>query len=100
MAKCPKCNSNVPLKLSNSVVCPNCRKRLIATFSPLGRSLLLLVVFVESIAGIAIAVIAGSINYPFIQKWLVTGLILLGLIIFTLMLLIFMANKLASFRLK
>jgi hypothetical protein len=100
MAKCPECNSNVSLKLSDSVVCPTCKKHLTATFSPLGNSLLLFVLFIEIIAGVAIAVIAGSINYPFIQKWLFAGIILLGLIVFSLILLVFMANKLASFRLK
>jgi hypothetical protein len=100
MAKCPECNSNVSLKLSDDVVCPTCRKHLTATFSPLGKSLLLLVLFIDIVVGMAVAVIAGSINYPFIQKWLIAGIILLGLIIFSLILLIFMANRLASFRLK
>lgn len=88
------------LKLSDHVVCPNCRRQLSVTFSPPGKSLLLLIGFAGSVAGIAVAVIAGSIDYPFVQKWLIAGFILLGPIIVSLALLIFVANRLASFRLK
>jgi hypothetical protein len=51
-------------------------------------------------ASVIIVVIASAINYPFFQKWVMTGFILLGLMIVTLSLMFFVAQKLVVFRLK
>ena len=100
MAKCPKCNATVAVKISDLVECPTCNNRLVGTFSSLGKLLLLFIILFEYVASITIAVIAGSINYPFFPKWLIAGSLLLGMIIVTPFLLYFIANKLVLFRLK
>jgi hypothetical protein len=100
MPKCPNCNTNVSLKLSNQVKCSVCNSNLVAELRPLGKAITLLIIVVESVASIAVAVIAGSINYPFLQKWVVAGTILLGLIVIALLLFFWTMNKMASLRLK
>jgi hypothetical protein len=100
MGKCPKCNANVSIKLSNQVKCSVCNSNLVAELSPLGKAIILLIIVVESIASIVVAVIAGSINYPFLQKWVIAGTILLGLIAIALLLFFWTMNKMASLRLK
>jgi hypothetical protein len=72
----------------------------VAVFSPMGKAILLIVVFVECVVGIAISVIAALIPYPFLQKWTITGIILLGLIMITLLVFSWIMNKTVSFRLK
>jgi hypothetical protein len=100
MGNCPKCNANVSIKLSNQVKYLVCNSDLVAELSPLGKAIILLIIVVESVASIAIAVIAGSINYPFLQKWIIAGTILLGLIVIALLLLYWTMNKMASLHLK
>ena len=100
MAKCPKCNADVPINLSSQVKCFACNSDLVVVFSPLGKATALFVILVECVASIAVSVIAGSISYPLFQKWAIAGIILLGLIIITLLLLFGIMNKMASFRLK
>jgi len=100
MAKCPKCDADVPIKFSNRLKCPACNSDLVIGFSPLGKAITLLVILVESVASIVVSVIAGSINYPFLQKWTVAGAILFGLIVISLLLLFGILKKLGSFRLK
>ena len=61
---------------------------------------MLLVLLVECVVGIAVSVVAGSINYPFLQKWTIAGAILFGLMIVALLLFSWLINKTASLRLK
>jgi hypothetical protein len=86
----------VKLKLSDNVVCPKCNKKLVATFSPLAKTLLLLFLIIDSIISIGVAVIAASINFPFFHKWIITGFILLGIIILSIIAIVFLMNRLAS----
>lgn len=100
MAQCPKCNTGVSVKISSQVECPNCKSPLVGMFTPQAKLLLLLIIFFEVMASVVITVIASAIPYPFFQKWLITGFILLGLMIVTLSLMFFVVKKLVVFRLK
>lgn len=100
MTQCPKCNTSVSMKISSQLECPNCKSHIVGMFNPQAKLLLLLIIFFEFIASVVIVVIASAINYPFFQKWLIAGFILLGLIIVTLFLMFFVAKKLVVFRLK
>lgn len=100
MAQCPKCNTNVSVKISDQIECPNCRSHLASSFSPQVKMLLMLIIFFEFIATLIIVVIASAINYPFFPKWLIACSILLGLGIVTLLVIFFVANKLVVLRLK
>ena len=100
MPACPKCNANVYIKFSSQVKCSACNSNLMAVFNPLGKAIAFFIILVESVAGIAIAVIAASTNYPFLQTWVIAGTLILGLIIITMLLLSWTMNKTASFHLK
>lgn len=98
MANCPKCNTTIPIKLSSQVKCSVCNSDLVAVLNPLGKAIVLLIIMVESVLSIAVSVTAASINYPFLQKWLIAGAILFGLIVIALLLFSWVMNKMASFR--
>lgn len=100
MAKCPECSSAVSLTISDKIVCPTCKSELVGTFSKPARLLLGLLLLSECLLGIAISIVAFFINYPFFAKWLITGCILLCVIVVSLLLGFFIANKLVSFQRK
>jgi hypothetical protein len=100
MANCPKCDTPVFVKTSDHLECPGCKNKLVASYSPAAKALFMLIIFIEGIASIVTVVIAGSIDSPALQKWLVAGPILLGLTVVSVLLLLFVANKLVLFRLK
>jgi protein-S-isoprenylcysteine O-methyltransferase Ste14 len=101
MAKCPTCNANVPIKLSSpDVKCSSCKTDLVAVFSPLGKALMLLILLIECLTSMVVTMIARLLNYPFFQKWVVAGAILLGLIIAALLLFSWIMNETGSYRLK
>ena len=81
MPNCPNCNSRVSVKFSDHVVYPACKRRLIATFTPFGKLLLAFILIVECVIVVGVSVVAGSINYPFVSKWLIYGSLLFGILI-------------------
>ena len=92
MPNCPNCNSRVSVKFSDHVVYPACKRRLIATFTPFGKLLLAFILIVECVIVFGVSVVAGSINYPFVSKWLIYGSLLFGILIVTLLLLFSLAK--------
>lgn len=100
MAKCPQCNTDVSIKISDQVTCPTCNSSLVATFTPWGKLIVLLAILAESAASLIIVVGVSLIDNPAIPKWIMLVAILLGLTIATVVLAIFITNRVASLRLK
>ncbi len=98
MAKCPNCGTNISLRFSNDAVCPKCNRRLVGTITPISKLLLIFLLLIECIISIVVAVIAGSTNYPFVPKWLVAAVLLFAIIIITLVLMLYLLQKMISYR--
>ncbi len=93
MAECPKCKNTIQIILSDKVTCPSCKSDLKATLSPRAKPILVFLLVIETLIGIFISVVAASIPYPFVTKWIITGAVLLGLIILSIILLLFVLQR-------
>jgi len=100
MANCPKCDTPVFVKISDYLECPVCKNKLVASYGPAGKALFMLIIFIEGIASIATIVLVEAMDYSVLQKWLIIGPILLGLIGVSAIILFFIANKMVKFHLK
>ena len=82
-------------------VCPQCNSTLVTTIrNPVAKILLTLLIMLTSFIGLAISVVAASISYPYLTKWLCAGSLLIAEVCLFVAIINLVIRKWVAYRVK